>query len=186
MDKKVNISVFKWAGSWGPFRIEIPCGECTLTRDVIEDTIKNELAGIPVELDIREWLSQWWRPLVKGGWHAPIVMVDGRVISQGDALNRGVLVQAVIESYAKISEIKGNHLFGKEGCPYCKKAKELLKEKGIDYEYHNVVSSPRDLYEMLARAKAYIPPKTPITVPQIWLDGKYVGGSDKLEKSLSS
>ena len=59
-----------------------------------------------------------------------------------------------------------------------------MKEKGIVYEYHNVVSSPRDMYEMLARAKPHIPPKTPITVPQIWLDGKYVGGSDKLEKSL--
>ncbi len=184
MDNRVNITVFKWAGSFGPLKIKTPCGECTLTSDVIEDTVKCELKGIPVDIDIRDWLSEWWRPLVKGGWHAPIVMVDGRVISQGAALNRGVLVQAVIESFAKNSEITGNHLFGKEGCPYCKKAKELLDEKGIDYEYHNVVSSPRDMYEMIARAMPLIPAKTPITVPQIWLDGKYIGGSDKLIETL--
>ena len=186
MEKRVNITVFKWAGSWGPFKIKIPCGECALTRDVIEDCVKSELEGIPVDVEIHDWLSEWWRPLVKGGYHAPIVMVEGRVISQGSALNRGVLVQAVIEGYSKISEITGNHLFGKEGCPYCKKAKELLEEKGIDYEYHNVITSPRDMYEMLARAMPHIPSKTPITVPQIWLDGKYIGGSDKLEESLSS
>ncbi|MBE9531697.1 MAG: glutaredoxin, partial [Proteobacteria bacterium] len=40
------------------------------------------------------------------------------------------------------------------------------------------------MYEMLARAKPFIPKKTPITVPQIWLDGKYVGGSNQLEKFL--
>ena len=105
MDTKVKITVFKWAGSWGPFKITIPCGECSLTRDVIQDTIQNELAGIPIDLDIRDWLSEWWKPLIKGGWHAPIVMVDGAVISQGVALNRGVLTQAVIESYSKSSKI---------------------------------------------------------------------------------
>lgn len=177
MDGKVKIILFRWAGSWGPFKIKIPCGECTLTKDVILDTTRNELAGIPVDMDDREWLSEWWKPLVKGGWHAPIVMVDGSVISQGVALNRGVLTQAVIESYSRNSGIDGNHLFGKEGCPHCKRAKEFLKDSGIDYQYHDVISSPRDLYEMLARVKPVIDPKTPITVPQIWIDGKYVGGA---------
>ena len=37
---------------------------------------------------------------------------------------------------------------------------------------------------MLARVKPFIAAKTPITVPQIWIDGKYVGGSDMLEKIL--
>ncbi|NOQ49919.1 MAG: glutaredoxin [Nitrosomonadaceae bacterium] len=182
MDTKVKITVFKWAGSWGPFKITIPCGECSLTRDVIQDTIQNELAGIPIDLDIRDWLSEWWKPLIKGGWHAPIVMVDGAVISQGAALNRGVLTQAVIESYSRSSKIQGNHLFGKDSCPHCKRAKEYLERSGIDYQYHNVISSSRDLYEMLARVKPIIGPKTPIAVPQIWIDGEYVGGANQLSE----
>jgi glutaredoxin len=186
MDGKVKITLFRWAGSWGPFKIKIPCGECTLSKDVVQDTIRNELAGIPVDLDIREWLSEWWKPLVKGGWHAPIVMVDGSVISQGVALNRGVFTQAVIESYSRNSRIDGNHLFGKEGCPHCKRAKELLEQSGIDYQYHDVVSSPKDLYEMLARVKPIIGPKTPVTVPQIWIDGQYVGGADRLVERMKN
>ena len=184
MDKAVKVILFKWAGSFGPFRIKIPCGECALTKDVIEDTVENELAGVPVEIEIREWLSEWWKPLVKGGWHAPIVMVSGSVVSQGGALNRGLFTQAVIESHCKSSALEGNHLFGKEGCPHCKRAKAYMKDAGIDYDYHNVIESPRDLYEMLARVKPLISAKTPVTVPQIWMDGKYVGGADQLAELL--
>jgi glutaredoxin len=181
-ERPVDVTLFRWAGAWGPFKIKIPCGECSLTKDVILDTIRTELEGIPVELAIREWLSEWWRPLVKGGWHAPIVMVEGRVISQGRALNRGVLTQVVIEAYAGRSSVVGNHLFGKEGCPHCQRGKEYLEQAGIEYTYHDVVRNPRALYEMLARVKPLIGPKTPVTVPQIWIDGRYVGGADQLSE----
>ena len=109
----VKVTVYRWAGHWGPFRIKIPCGECSLTGDVIRDTIENELSGVPVEVETRDWLNEWHRPLRRGGWHAPIVLVEGRVISQGLALNRGVLTQAVIEAWAGRLPVGGNHLFGK-------------------------------------------------------------------------
>lgn len=178
----INITIFRWAGSWGPFKVKISCGECALTKDVVLDTLENELSGITVELESREWLSEWWRPLIKGGWHAPIVMVDGKVISQGVAINRGILTQAVIEAFAKKLEIQGNHVFGKEGCPHCKRAKEYLDQAQIPYEYHDVVKDPRGLYEMLARVKPLVSSKTPITVPQIWLNNAYVGGADQLSE----
>ncbi|GAA3546088.1 glutaredoxin [Zobellella aerophila] len=177
---KVMVTLFRWAGAWGPFKVSIPCGECSLSKDVIQDTLATELAGVPVELEIREWLSEWWRPLVKGGWHAPIIMVEGRVIAQGHALNRGVLVQAVIEAHALRTAVSGNHLFGKQSCPHCQRAKGYLQQAGIDYRYHDVVKDPGALYEMLARVKPIIGPKTPVTVPQIWLDGRYIGGADQL------
>ncbi len=183
-DGPVRVTLYRWAGRWGPFRVNIPCGECALTVDVIEDTFARELSGIPVELDSREWLSEWWRPLPAGGWHAPIVMVEGRVVSQGHALNRGVLTEAVIAAHVRQSEIRGNYVFGKEGCPHCVRAKSYLDEAGMDYEYHDVVREPRALYEMLGRVKPIIGPKTPVTVPQIWLDGSYVGGADDLSERL--
>lgn len=182
----VNITLYRWAGSWGPFKVAIPCGECALTHDVINDTIDKELDGIAVELTLRDWLSHWWKPLLKGGWHAPIVMVDGRVISQGAALNRGVLTQAVIEAFARNTSVEKNMVFGKLSCPHCKRAKEYLDNAAIDYEYHDVVSEPRALYEMLARVKPLIGAKTPVTVPQIWMDGHYIGGADELSKRLNA
>ena len=182
----VKIQLYRWAGKWGPFKVKIPCGECSLTVDVINDTIATELAGIPVELETLDWLSTWWKPLFKGGWHAPIVIVEGKIVSQGHALNRGLLTEAVIAAHVKRSEVSGNVIFGKETCPHCVRAKDYLKTAKIDYTYSDVVKQPRALYEMLGRVKPIVGPKTPITVPQIWIDGKYVGGADQLAKNVNN
>ncbi|MEM7195067.1 MAG: glutaredoxin domain-containing protein [Pseudomonadota bacterium] len=183
--QSVDITIYRWAGSWGPFKVNIPCGECSLTLDVVKDTIKNELDGIPVTLRTKDWLSCWWEALFKGGWHAPIVMVDGRIVSQGKALNRGVLTQAVVEAWARNSAVDGSVLFGKANCPHCVRAKALLEEKGVPFVYRDVVQQPRSMYEMLARVKPLIGAKTPVTVPQIWLNSGYVGGADALAMQLS-
>jgi len=180
----VEIVLFRWAGKWGPFSIKVPCGECSLTEDIIHDTLTHELSEVPVELKIRDWLSEWWRPLVKGGWHAPIVVVGGKVISQGSALNRGVLSQAVIEAYARKHPVLGNILFGKHGCPHCKRARTYLDRANVAYDYRDVVRQPVYLYEMLARVKPIVGAGTPITVPQIWLDGQYIGNADALGSVL--
>jgi len=184
----ITIQVYRWAGSWGPFKVNIPCGECSLTKDIIQDTIDSDLEGINVEIDMRDWLSEWWKPLLKGGWHAPIVMVDGKVISQGRALNRGLLTEAVIESYANKESVSAdeNIIFGKKTCPHCVRAKQYLDDAKIEYTYYDVVKEPRALYEMLARVKPIIGPKTPVTVPQIWMSGEYVGGASDLSKRLKS
>ncbi len=186
--KTINLLVYRWAGSWGPFKVNIPCGECSLTKDIIQDTIDNELEGVEVKLDIQDWLSQWWKPLFKGGWHAPIVVVDGKIISQGRALNRGLLTEAVIEAHAAKSPVATdkNIVFGKATCPHCVNAKKYLDQGGIDYEYFDVVKQPKALYEMLARVKPIVGPKTPITVPQIWLNGKYIGGASELSDKLNT
>lgn len=183
--KAVELILYRWAGSWGPFKVKIPCGECALTVDVIKDTLETELNGIPVNFVIREWLSEWWKPLMKGGWHAPIVIVGDKIVSQGHALNRGVLTEAVIEEHVKLTAINGNYIFGKETCPHCVRAKGYLNDANIDFNYHDVVKNPRALYEMISRVKPIVGPKTPITVPQIWLDGTYVGGADQLGKLLN-
>ena len=38
------------------------------------------------------------------------------------------------------------------------------------------------MYEMLARVKPIVGPKTPVTTPQIWVDGEYVGGAEELRQ----
>ncbi len=179
-NQPVNLTLYRWAGKWGPFSVKISCGECALTHDVIDDTLANELAGIDVNVVVKDWLDVWWEPLPKGGWHAPIVMVDGKLVSQGVALNRGLLTQAVIEANSHRVAVKGNHLFGKDGCPHCVRAKEKLERDGVPYEYHDVVKDAAAMYEMISRVKPIIGEKTPVTVPQIWLEGEYVGGADQL------
>ncbi|HGS5688070.1 TPA: glutaredoxin domain-containing protein [Vibrio cholerae] len=186
MTTPIKVTLYRWAGHFGPFKVNIPCGECTLTKDILADTFANELAGVPIELEVKDWLSYWWEPLKLGAWHAPIVVVAGKVISQGEALNRGVLVQSIIKEWTKQDTLQGNIVFGKATCPYCVKAKQLLDTAGIDYRYHDVVKESAALYRMIPEVKAIIGEKTPVTVPQIWLNGQHIGGCDALEKWLQN
>ena len=183
-ERAVSITVFRWAGRWGPFRVKIPCGECALSDAVVRDTLTNELAGIPVELTIHDWLTEWWRPLLRGGWHAPIIMVEKKVISQGKALNRGLLTQEVVSVYARHNPVRGTHIFGKAGCPHCSRARKILQKTKTQFTYHDVVRSSRALYEMIARVKPLISAKTPITLPQIWVDGQFIGTAEALSQHL--
>ena len=65
-------------------------------------------------------------------------------------------------------------IYTKFGCPYCARAKSLLEEKGVDYEEYELNSTPGKRDEMLERAPGCF------TVPQIFIDGRHVGGSDDL------
>jgi hypothetical protein len=64
------------------------------------------------------------------------------------------------------------------------RAKGYFKKAGIAYTYHNVVPEPQALYELSARVKPLIGPRTPVTVSQICLDGNYVGSADQLRMVL--
>ena len=66
-------------------------------------------------------------------------MVEGKVVSQGHALNRGVLTEAIIAAHVERAGVAGNHLYGKATCPHCTRAKGYFAEAGIDYVYHDVV-----------------------------------------------
>lgn len=182
----ITITIYRWAGRWGPFKIKIPCGECNLTETIVRDVIDKDLNTIPLRLVTKDWLPNWCIALRYGGWHAPIVMVNHKVVSQGKAVNRGLLIETVMQAYAKIYPLQGSHLFGKADCPYCQKAKELLQQHKIDFTYHDVIDDCKALYEMIGRVKPLIPATQPLTVPQIWLDGKYIGGCEDLETNLPS
>jgi glutaredoxin len=184
VSNEIVVTLYKWAGSCGPFKIKIPCGECTLTKDIILDIKKTELLNYPFELIEKDWLSNLKESLLIGGWHAPVVSVNNKIISQGKALNRGVFIQSIIEEFSKSHPIKGNVLYGKSGCHFCIKAKELLKENNVEFTEYDVVKNSVALYEMLPSVKSKINKKTPITTPQIWLDSQYIGGFDELEKHI--
>lgn len=59
-------------------------------------------------------------------------------------------------------------------CPYCARAKKLLEEKGVDYEENEISMDADKRAEMLQRAQGRT------TVPQIFIDGRHIGGSDDL------
>ncbi|HEX9524586.1 MAG TPA: glutaredoxin 3 [Reyranella sp.] len=58
-------------------------------------------------------------------------------------------------------------------CGYCARAKSLLEKKGAAYEEMDVMMDEKKRTEMRERARRS-------TVPQIFINGQYVGGSDEL------
>ena len=183
--KPAKLLVYRWGGQWGPLKVKIPCGECTLTTDILRDVLAKECANAEVEFEIKDWLSHLMEATLKGARHAPAVLLNGKVVSQGVAINRGQLAQAIMEEHVQHFPIQGSHIFGKENCGYCTKAKAAADVAGLRYTYHDVVANPGAMYEMLARVKPIVGPKTPITTPQIWIEGRYIGGYDQLAEYLA-
>ena len=65
-------------------------------------------------------------------------------------------------------------VYSKESCPYCVRAKQLLAAKGLAFEEIRVDLDAAKLEEMLARSEGRR------TVPQIFINGKGIGGFDSL------
>jgi glutaredoxin 3 len=59
-------------------------------------------------------------------------------------------------------------------CPYCSRAKALLTGKGAAFEEHDISMGGPLRAEMLERSGGRN------TVPQVFIDGKHIGGSDDL------
>ena len=58
-------------------------------------------------------------------------------------------------------------------CPYCHAAKAFLRAKAVDCEEIDVTDNPDKRFDMEQRSRRH-------TVPQIFIDGKSVGGYDEI------
>ena len=95
----------------------------------------------------------------------PDVEGDPFQVSDADTMLRHVAPQA-----------KAPHdvvLFTKPGCGHCTRAKSLLEARGWAYE--EIGATPRRLRAVSGRS----------TTPQVFIDGRAIGGADELEALLS-
>ncbi len=65
-------------------------------------------------------------------------------------------------------------IYTKFACPFCVRAKHLLKAKGAEFNEFDITMGGEKRDEMMARAPLAR------TVPQIFIGETYVGGSDDL------
>ena len=65
-------------------------------------------------------------------------------------------------------------IYVKTGCPYCIRAVQLIEAKGVGYKLHNVDFGGEKKQQMVQRASGRM------TVPQIFIAGKHVGGCDDI------
>jgi glutaredoxin 3 len=59
-------------------------------------------------------------------------------------------------------------------CPFCIRARILLERKGVAYSEIDIIGEPERRDEMIRRAGGRT------SVPQIFINGEHIGGSDEL------
>ena len=65
-------------------------------------------------------------------------------------------------------------IYTKAFCPYCARAMRLLGDKGVEPVEHDITYGGPQREEMIKRANGRA------TVPQVFIDGRHIGGSDDL------
>lgn len=65
-------------------------------------------------------------------------------------------------------------IYIKAFCPYCSRAMRLLADKGIEPVEYDITMGGPQRQEMIQRANGRT------TVPQVFIDGAHIGGSDDL------
>lgn len=74
--------------------------------------------------------------------------------------------------------IKVAEVFGAPGCRYCDAAKQLLKTNGFDVAYIDLTEAGQK-QKLESRLSARV-----TSVPQIILNGEYIGGFNELQAKL--
>ena len=137
----------------------------------------NEGMGMLVDKEDLGFGKRSWRysMLVKNGviekmFIEPDVPGDPFEVSDADTMLNYIAPNA--------EKPKDVTIFTRPDCGYCARAKGMLSDAGMQYE--ELVLN-RDYTESTLRAVAGIS-----SVPQIFIDGDYVGGSESLEEYLST
>ena len=156
--KRVKLVLYRFAGRFWFWRIRKTCRECDLAYVLLQRLMAETFRGEPVDLEIKPWLDNWWKVIGRGGWHTPILTVNGRVFSQGEAPDLAGLIQ-------KVASLLGNEQLMKKGaklsakrasapqssslptvyfspaCPHCHRLRSYLDANAIEYVVKDVTES---------------------------------------------
>jgi glutaredoxin 3 len=69
--------------------------------------------------------------------------------------------------------MKSVEIYTKNHCPYCWRAKELLRIKGVRFREYDIANDRPRAQEMIERSGRE-------TVPEIFIEGNLIGGCDEL------
>ncbi len=94
----VIVTVYPIVGRQLFFRVpKRLCEECDMTIATVRDVVARMGNRPDIEIRIKPWLNHLPDALRRGGWHPPVLTINGRVFSQGivpdalrlrDSLNR--------------------------------------------------------------------------------------------------
>ena len=155
--KTVKLILYRYAGKFLIFRIKNRCQECDITYVILQRLLAEQLHGKLVSLEIVPWLDNFWKVIWRGGWHAPILTVNGKVFSQGkvpdipkllstigNILNDTSLIQTggvQLEKAASFETESEITVYFSPACPHCRQLLSYLDGNGIKYLGRDVTKS---------------------------------------------
>lgn len=185
----VHLTLYRFSGRFLFLKIRKRCEACDVTYAVLSRLMSEVFAGKPVTLTIRPWLNHWWKPLLRGGWHAPILLLDGKVFSQGTVPDVPALIRAVAaqlddaELAARAEEYRGHTkpvtarpedllVYGSRACPHCRELIGYLRANGVPFVLRDVSSSAgarEELRQLTGR----------LQIPVVRKGDRWISGSDR-------
>lgn len=125
----IVITDFKWAGKLWPIEIKSPCNECDINTSMLKKMMDEDLKGKNVVLEIKPWLNNIFYCLIRGAWHAPIIIVDGKKFFQFSEKN------AYFDKTKLVSLV--NDLLAKQAQAQAQAIRDI-EHKHIRLSYHKV------------------------------------------------
>ena len=144
----------------------IPDGNVEFTRGM----------GMEIDLSVVGFgeRSKRYSMLVKDGVIEKLFMETAAPDAPLESSDADTMLAYIAPNAAKPADVA---ILTKKGCPFCAKAKSLLKDAQMDYD--ELVLN-QDIPESSIRALT-----GQSTFPQVFIDGKHIGGCDDLEAHLA-
>jgi hypothetical protein len=94
---KVTIQIYKVTGKQLFF--EVPskiCEECDLLVNMTERVV-DEINDSRINIEVKPWLNNLLSAILKQALHPPILLINGKVFSQGEVPDKSKLKERILE-----------------------------------------------------------------------------------------
>jgi hypothetical protein len=94
--KPITVTIYPIAGRQLFFRVpEAFCQECDLTIRTVQRVVEEIGSPPEIRVCIKPWLNYLPQALLRGGWHPPVVTINGKRFSQGVVPDATALREAI-------------------------------------------------------------------------------------------
>lgn len=106
-DCDFEITIYRFTGSQGFFSIpKAWCEECDLLVAIVKKTVAQLGIEDKTKLEVKPWFLWFWQPILTHfAWHAPILVINGKLVSQGIVPDKLTLIQALTPQQS-VSQVK--------------------------------------------------------------------------------
>jgi len=98
---KVEIKIYRFTGKQLFFTIpEFVCHECDMVIRLVNKIVE-KIENESVTVQVYPWFNNILSSLKKGGWHPPVVVINGKVFSQGIVPDEKELEEKILAEIQK-------------------------------------------------------------------------------------